>query len=500
MLVGTVAIETSEMLSDLLKRKGVPHNVLNAKQHEREAGIIAQAGRPGTVTIATNMAGRGVDILLGGNPDGMARERLRKEEVDLATLSEEDPVWLQALDQAKREVEADRKKVLAAGGLHVLGTERHEARRIDNQLRGRSGRQGDPGSSRFFVALDDDLMRRFGGQSVANIMERFGMDEDVPIEHSIVSKAIENAQVRVEGYNFDIRKHVLEYDDVVNKQREIIYSQRRQILNEPTMRPTIMGMVEDELRGLVTLITSDQESGKGIPLERNQWDLDALAGEVNKILPLPEDLDPEQWRSLTANQLADELVAMAEADYDEREQSMGEENMRRLERLVMLRIVDNRWIRHLTDLDELREGIGLRAFAQLDPLVAYKREASEMYGELVESISHDIAYSIFHVQLMTRPVAPPVRQIQTNRSDGGSQPVRASSKGQIGRNDPCWCGSGKKYKQCHMREDQGRAPAAAATGAGAAGNGAPQPAPQGTARPAGKHAGGKQPAKSGKRH
>jgi preprotein translocase subunit SecA len=494
-LVGTVAIETSEMLSDLLKRKGVPHNVLNAKQHEREAGIIAQAGRPGTVTIATNMAGRGVDILLGGNPDGIARERLRKQEVDLAALSEEDPVWLQALTEAKVEVERDRKKVIDAGGLHVLGTERHEARRIDNQLRGRAGRQGDPGSSRFFVSLDDDLMRRFGGQNVANIMERFGLEEDVPIEHGIVSKAIENAQVRVEGYNFDIRKHVLEYDDVVNKQREIIYAQRRQILNEPTMRPTIVGMVEDELRKLVETITTDAESGRPQALERDQWDLDALAGEVNKIVPLHERFDPEQWRSLNAKDLADELVAMAEQAYDEREKSIGEADMRRLERLVMLRIVDNRWIRHLTDLDELREGIGLRAFAQLDPLVAYKREASEMYGDLVDSISRDIAYTIFHVQLMTRPAPPPVRQIQTNRSDSGSQPARASAKGQVGRNDPCWCGSGKKYKQCHMREDQGRAPATAAAGAGAPG-GQP-PAAQQAARNA---AAPKQhPSKQGKR-
>jgi preprotein translocase subunit SecA len=495
-LVGTVAIETSEMLSDLLKRKGVPHNVLNAKQHEREAGIIAQAGRPGTVTIATNMAGRGVDILLGGNAEGIARERLRKQEVDLATLSEDDPIWLQALAEAKAEVERDRQKVLEAGGLHVLGTERHEARRIDNQLRGRSGRQGDPGTSRFFVALDDDLMRRFGGQSVAGIMERFGLEEDVPIEHGIVSKAIENAQVRVEGYNFDIRKHVLQYDDVVNKQREIIYAQRRQILNEPSMRPTIMGMIEDELRRLVDLITTDNEGGRGQALEREEWDLDALAGEVHKIVPLHERFDPEQWRSLNARELADELVAMAEKAYDEREQSIGEADMRRLERLVMLRVVDNRWIRHLTDLDELREGIGLRAFAQQDPLIAYKREASEMYSELVDSISHDIAYSIFHVQLMTRPPAPPVRQIQTNRSDGGSQqPVRAASKGQLGRNDPCWCGSGKKYKQCHMRDDAGRAPASAPTGVGAPA-GQP-PAAQQAARNA--SAPKSQPAKHGKR-
>jgi preprotein translocase subunit SecA len=321
----------------------------------------------------------------------------------------------------------------------------------------------------------------------------------VPIEHNIVSKAIENAQVRVEGYNFDIRKHVLQYDDVVNKQREIIYAQRRQILSEPSMRPTIMGMIEDELRRLVEMITTDNESGKAISLEREQWDLDALAGEVNKIIPLHERFDPEQWRALNARELADELVAMAEKAYDEREQAIGEGDMRRLERLVMLRIVDNRWIRHLTDLDELREGIGLRAFAQQDPLVAYKREASEMYADLMVSIAHDVAYTVFHVQLMTRPAAPPVRQIQTNRSDAGSQPARASSKGQIGRNDPCWCGSGKKYKQCHMREDQGRAPTTATAGAGSAGNGAPPPA-QPAQRPAAKAQGGKPPAKSGKRH
>ncbi len=464
-LVGTVAIETSEMLSDLLRRRGVPHNVLNAKQHEREAGIIAQAGRPGTVTIATNMAGRGVDILLGGNVDGIARERLRKAEMDLATLSEDDPIWKEALVAAKAEVERDREIVIAAGGLHVLGTERHEARRIDNQLRGRAGRQGDPGSSRFFISLEDDLMRRFGGQSVAGIMDRLGLEEDMPIEHGIVSKAIENAQVRVEGYNFDIRKHVLEYDDVVNKQREIIYAQRRQILSEPTMRPTIMGMIEDELRKLVAAITSDAEGGRSMQLDPQEWDVDALAGEVIKIMPLPEGEDVERWRDLRPDALADHLVALANAAYDAREQAVGETDMRRLERLVMLRIVDNRWIRHLTDLDELREGIGLRAFAQQDPLVSYKREASEMYADLVDALSRDIAYTIFHMQLMTRPPTPPVRQIQTNRGDGGSQPARATSKQQLGRNDPCWCGSGKKYKQCHMREDQGRAPATAAASA-----------------------------------
>ena len=480
-LVGTVAIETSEMLADLLKRKGVPHNVLNAKQHEKEAGIIAQAGRSGTVTIATNMAGRGVDILLGGNADGMAREKLRKTDIDLAALTESDPIWVAALAEAKAACEADREKVLAAGGLHVLGTERHEARRIDNQLRGRSGRQGDPGSSRFFISLEDDLMRRFGGQSVANIMDRLKIDEDMPIEHGLVSKAIESSQVRVEGYNFDIRKHVLEYDDVVNRQRELIYTQRRQILSEPTMRPTIMGMVEDELRSLVEVFTSDATGtgGKPVALERSEWDLAGLGVEVMKIMPLPRGENPESWRKLNAPELAAHLVALAEATYDAKEAHMAAQtetpSMRDLEKVVMLRTVDNRWVRHLTDLDELREGIGLRAFAQIDPLIAYKKEAHEMYQDFVASISRDIVYAIYHVEF-TRPAAP-VRQMQTNRGEGGGQPAPVRSGKTIGRNDPCWCGSGKKYKQCHMRSDEGRAPAPA-------GGGQPQSAPAGQAKQA----------------
>ena len=483
-LVGTVSVETSEMLSEWLRRKGVPHNVLNAKQHEKEAGVIAQAGRSGTVTIATNMAGRGVDILLGGNADGMARERLRHDGVDLAVLPKDDPLWLGALEKARSEVEVDRQKVLAAGGLHVLGTERHEARRIDNQLRGRAGRQGDPGSSRFFISLEDDLMRRFGGQNVAGLMDKLGLEEDMPIEHNLINKAIENAQVRVEGYNFDIRKHVLEYDDVVNKQREVIYNQRLQILTEPTMRPTIQGMIEDEIRATVNGMLADPSLGQGRTLEQKDWDLTAIAVEMSKIFPLPKGEDIEHWRSMNADQLADYLVELAVKAYDEKEASVGAENMRQLERLVMLRDVDSRWVRHLTDLDELREGIGLRAFAQVDPLIAYKKEAHEMYQELLASISQDIVHTIYHAQLMVMPAAIPVQRMQTNRGDGGGQPQPVRSAKQIGRNDPCWCGSGKKYKQCHMRSDQGLepAPAGSADGAQAAARAAaraaskPQPA------------------------
>jgi preprotein translocase subunit SecA len=484
-LVGTVSVETSEMLSEWLRRKGVPHNVLNAKQHEKEAGVIAQAGRSGTVTIATNMAGRGVDILLGGNADGIARERLRHDGVDLAAMAKDDPLWVEALERAKAEVEVDRQKVLAAGGLHVLGTERHEARRIDNQLRGRAGRQGDPGSSRFFISLEDDLMRRFGGQNVAGLMDRLGLEEDMPIEHNLISKAIENAQVRVEGYNFDIRKHVLEYDDVVNKQREVIYNQRLQILTEPTMRPTIQGMVEDEIRATINSMLADPSLGQGRTLEHKDWDLTAIAVELSKIFPLPRAENLEHWLSMNADQLSDYLVDLAIMAYDEKEASMGAENMRQLERLVMLRDVDSRWVRHLTDLDELREGIGLRAFAQVDPLIAYKKEAHEMYQELLASISQDIVHAIYHAQLMVMPAAVPVQHMQTNRSDGSQpQPVRSSK--QIGRNDPCWCGSGKKYKQCHMRSDQGLEPAPAGSADGAqAARAASKPQPAASVVPAG---------------
>ena len=337
-------------------------------------------------------------------------------------------------------------------------------------------------------------MRRFGGQGVANIMDRLGLEEDMPIEHSMVSKAIESAQVRVEGYNFDIRKHVLEYDDVVNKQREIIYNQRRQILSEPTMRPTILGMVEDELRQLVELFTSDAAaaSGRAVALERKDWDLAGLFVEVSKIFPLPRGEDPEDWRRLTAPQLADHLVALAEAAYDAKEGRLSAQpqTLRDLERAVMLQTVDNRWVRHLTDLDELREGIGLRAFAQQDPLVAYKKEAHEMYQDLVAAISRDIVYAIYHVEFRAQP-ALPVQRMQTNRGDGGGQAQPARSSKTLGRNDPCWCGSGKKYKNCHMRADEGRAPAPA-------GGGQPQaerpPAPAAHA----KHPAGKPPPAKGK--
>ena len=508
-LVGTVAIETSEYLSNLLKRRGIPHNVLNAKNHEREALVIAQAGRPGTVTIATNMAGRGVDILLGGNPEGIARDNLRRAGYDLTTL--EPGVWEQALAEAKAECARHRELVLAAGGLHVLGTERHEARRIDNQLRGRAGRQGDPGSSRFYVGLDDDLMRRFGGERVAGLMERLGVEDDVPIEHGMVSKSLENAQTRVEGYNFDIRKHVLEFDDVVNKQREVIYDQRRRILGEPTLRPTVLDMVSSQISHLVSKFAPD-----GYDATR---DLAALYAALNAILPMPPEIDADDWQQMSGAEITAQVEEYAERYYDQRAEANGQEILRQLtsegltlealaqradpfnatlygrvvealggavdsdlahlslrqlppdahqvvlqgfvegsalyrDRMVMLRAVDERWVRHLTDLDALREGIGLRAYGQIQPIVAYKKEAHAMYTELLESIENDIVHAIYKVDVV-RQQQPARRVMQTNRSDNGAsqQPARRSGP-TIGRNDPCWCGSGKKYKHCHMQSDR----------------------------------------------
>jgi len=441
-LVGTIFIEKSEMLSDMLKRKGIPHQVLNAKYHEKEAAIIAQAGRPGAVTIATNMAGRGVDILLGGNPEGLAREDLRRQGVDLTTVSKEQ--WAEALAKAKDICERDRKKVLELGGLHVIGTERHEARRIDNQLRGRAGRQGDPGSSRFYVSLEDDLMRRFGGERVRGFMEWAGMDEDVPIQHDLITKSIENAQIRVEGYNFDIRKHLLEYDDVVNKQREIIYEQRRRVLSEENLKPIIMNMIREEIVGLISSHTA------GDP---EDWDLEGLHSSLRTIMPLPPTMTVSRWKQLTPEEIEVQLLDLAERLYEEKERQLGSKDMRQLERLVMLRAVDSLWIRHLTGLDDLREGIGLRAFGQQDPLVAFKKEAHEMYMDLLAAIQRTIVGDIYRVSLVREPQPRPMREMRTSvEAERASQPVRAAGA-KVGRNDPCPCGSGKKYKHCCMRKD-----------------------------------------------
>jgi len=438
-LLGTLAIETSEMLSEWLRRLDIPHQVLNAKQHEKEAQVIAQAGRPGAVTIATNMAGRGVDILLGGNPEGSARDELRRKGYDLLSLDPD--TWQMAFERARETCAADRVTVLQAGGLHVLGTERYEARRIDNQLRGRSGRQGDPGSSRFYVSLEDDLMLRFGGASVARVMDRLGVDEDVPIEHNLVSKSIENAQIRVEGHNFDLRKHLLEYDDVVNQQRRVIYDQRRLVLSETSLKPVVLTVLEDQLRSIVEMHTGTEDE--------EDWDLATLHGVVDRMIHLPAGHGASSWAGLGAERISEQVLSLAQASYEAHEQSMGPERMRQLERIVMLRAIDNRWVTHLTALDELRAGIGLRAFAQRNPLVEYKREAFDAFEELLATIQSDIANAILNVHVQIRPTVPRVTRY-SGASGGAAGSTRRRVK--IGRNAPCPCGSGKKYKNCCLRK------------------------------------------------
>jgi preprotein translocase subunit SecA len=439
-LLGTVAIETSEMLSGMLKRRGIPHNVLNAKEHEKEAVFIAQAGRSGAVTVATNMAGRGVDILLGGNSEGIAREILRRKGVDLTQVPPEE--WNAAFAEAKTQTEADREKVVGLGGLHIIGTERHESRRIDNQLRGRAGRQGDPGSSRFYVSIEDELMRRFGGDRLKGVMEWAKFDDDQPLEHSLLSKSIEQAQVRVEGYNFDIRKHVLEYDDVVNTQRNVIYAQRRKILSEQNLKPIIKDMIDDDIHGLVAQHT---------PGPIDAYDLSGLMIAARGLIPLPASLTPDDWRDLKPDAIEEQLTAYAEQAYAAKEKQLGE-LMPQAERITLLRAVDNHWVRHLTDLDGLREGIGLRAFGQQNPVVAYKREAAETYDDMLASIRSQVARDIYRVQQASSAPAPQPKRLSTNApgsSGKGRQPVRKVADDMVGRNDPCPCGSGKKYKHCH---------------------------------------------------
>ncbi|HLL51389.1 MAG TPA: preprotein translocase subunit SecA [Thermomicrobiales bacterium] len=401
-LVGTASIEASERLSEQLLREGVPHQVLNAKQHEREAAIIAEAGQPQTVTIATNMAGRGTDIVLG---------------------------------PSVREV----------GGLHIVGTERHEARRIDNQLRGRAGRQGDPGSSQFYVSLEDDLMRRFGSERISTLMERLGMEEDVPIEHGVISKSIENAQVKVEGHNFDLPKHVVQYDDIMNKHREVIYSDRRQLVMGEDIQERVWEMVEREIEKIV-----DANIGDGRDLERFD---DKILEAYTGLVPMTE-VTIEDIAALEHDDLVDMLIADAEKGYDAVETRFTPEVMRKVERHVMLTIIDKLWVEHLTAMDELREGVGLQAYAQKDPLVVYKTQGYEYFQQLLANIQHDVVHTIFRVQPVV--AQQPVRTRVTDESekshgaadgDGNGASPRKARK--VGVNEPCPCGSGKKYKHCH---------------------------------------------------
>ncbi len=449
-LVGTISIDRSEKLSSMLKRAGVKHVVLNAKYHEKEAEIVAQAGRKGAVTIATNMAGRGTDILLGGNAEFMARDVLRKREID--PLSATPQQWNEAIAQVKPQIDKEHEEVVQVGGLHIIGTERHEARRIDNQLRGRSGRQGDPGSSRFYVSLEDDLMRIFAADRISGIMQRLGMEEGVPIESRFVSKQIENAQKRVEGQNFSYRKHVLEYDDVMNKQREAVYGLRKQLLEGEDQKEYLMGIADDIIIDLVARHASE----KTHPAE---WDFNGLQTAILQQFGFDfraEGLDPSH---MSSKEIEEALIAKAHEKYDQKETLIGSPPMRYHERMLMLQIVDSHWKDHLLAMDHLKEGIGLRGYGQRDPLVEYKKESYTLFEDLMGRIEEDTLRFLFLLQPVEekkqaeqierkRRRAEFVLSQQNNGGDGASRQVKRDTP-KIGRNDPCPCGSGKKFKKCH---------------------------------------------------
>ena len=455
-LVGTVSIEKSELLSQILKRKGIKHEVLNAKNHEKEAEIIAQAGRLGAVTIATNMAGRGTDIVLGGNPLFLTKKELKKhgftddsikrvdtsidaeelaENEDLAKAKETfDSLYHQFKDQAAKEQEA----VKEAGGLAIIGTERHESRRIDNQLRGRSGRQGDPGSSRFYIGLDDDLMRLFGSERIQGVVERIGLEEDMPIEHKMLTKSIENAQKKVEGRNFGIRKHVLQYDDVMNKQRQVIYAERSSVLEGEDIHEYIQSMIKDRIGAAVEAYTEDKKV-----------DYTELKHYLYTSFMPAESLEVEGLETLQGEELIEKIYEIALAIYKEKEEVITPERMREIERIILLQCVDSHWIDHIDAMDQLRQGIGLRALGQQDPVIAYKLEGFNMFDEMVDQIRQDTVRYLFGITIEKQPTErKQIVDVDTIEAptDEPKQPVVKETK--VGRNDLCPCGSGKKYKNC----------------------------------------------------
>ncbi|MGO9180964.1 MAG: preprotein translocase subunit SecA [Candidatus Limnocylindrales bacterium] len=530
-LVGTVTVEKSEHLSEMLRRRGIHHEVLNAKYHEREASIVAQAGRSGAVTISTNMAGRGTDIQLGGNPAGLASEALHKRGINPADAPPE--VYQAALDEARAQCAEDHEAVVAAGGLHIIGTERHDARRIDNQLRGRAGRQGDPGSSRFYLSLEDDLMKRFASDRVAGLMERMGLEEDVAIESRIVSRTIESAQSRVEGYNFDIRKRVVEYDDVINKQRETIYAERDKVLHNEDLTETVRTFLDQDIGSLVDRHLAGDDAGA--------WDVDGLAAAAN-LLGLTGDgtSADDLWDIADRSAIEQHLRDLADARLTALEEEHGADTWALVERIVLLRAIDALWVEHLTELDDMRRGIGLRGYSGEDPLNAFKKEAYSLYAELRDLIRHQVASTIFRVNVVRqepaamaqplpgpgqrapgnaaavgtrggvgtwtpqgvgaltgaaggvsgtgvaagireagtsavragdgRPLAGPggsptgqispalrglgrdtTRELMQGTIDGARGQARPAGIPKLGRNDPCYCGSGLKYKKCHGR-------------------------------------------------
>ena len=447
-LVGTISIEKSEGLSSHLKRHGIPHNVLNAKQHEHEAEIIAQAGRKGAVTISTNMAGRGTDILLGGNPEFLARKACQ--------LGINDAAYPEQLEKAKQRCIAEHDEVVSLGGLHIIGTERHEARRIDNQLRGRAGRQGDPGSSRFYLSLEDDLLRIFGSERISGIMAKLGMEEDQPIEHSMITKAIENAQRKVEAHNFDIRKHLLEYDDVMNKQREVIYSQRRELLETEDIHDVVKEMSKEVLESLFdTHIPADAYA--------DDWELGGLSEAVSRHYGVHVPLTQERVADLNRDTLFEHLQATLEEHYTTKAKTLDADQFHALERWVILQVIDKHWKDHLLAMDHLKEGIGLRGYSQKNPLNEYKREGFEMFVTMTERIKADIVEYLFKAQVtgtVEEAHSPQRSRNQrlmahrgtptTSHGNGGEVPVQTVRRQgeKVGRNAPCPCGSGKKYKRC----------------------------------------------------
>ncbi len=509
-LVGTVSVEKSEVLSTMLKRRGIKHETLNAKFHEKESGIVAQAGRTGAVTIATNMAGRGTDIKLGGDAAGLASDALHQQGLNPAEVAQ--AAMDEALVAARAITDEDHARVVEAGGLHIIGTERHDSRRIDNQLRGRAGRQGDPGSSRFYLSLDDDLMKRFASDRVTGLMERLGLEDDVAIESRLVSKTIESAQSRVEGFNFDIRKRVVEFDDVINKQRETIYAERDKVLHNEDLTATVQDFLDEEIDTLV-----DSHLVGDAP---DQWDFDGLANAIGAMGITGEGLTSDElWDVGGREAVAEHIREIADARLEAREQEVGETDWGQVERIVLLRTIDSLWVEHLTEIDDMRRGIGLRGYAQQDPLNEFRREAFRLYEELSGLIRHGVASSIFRVTVQRQPppdaglsqalaagaqairtgggnggaaprpapaaaaaattaaagsaivrgalpAAPTARNLQESLGDapvapstggngasagaaGGARPGYTPTGQRIGRNDPCWCGSGQKYKKCH---------------------------------------------------
>ena len=446
-LVGTISIEKSERLSGLLKKAGVKHVVLNAKYHEKEAEIVAQAGRKGAVTIATNMAGRGTDIVLGGNAEFLARERLHKQNVDLASLTQEE--WERALNEVDQEFQRGREQVIAAGGLHILGTERHESRRIDNQLRGRSGRQGDVGSSRFYLSLEDDLMRIFASEKVSSIMQRLGMEEDVPIESRLISKRIESAQKQVEAHNFSIRKHLLEYDDVMNQQRKTLYGLREQFLSKSDQKEYLLELSEDVIGGFIDSYC-DADS------DPEEWDGEGLRKAVAQQFGLDLRHENIQVEQLNREELLQSIGARAREKYERKDEEIGSQEMRQYERLILLNVLDAHWKDHLLAMDQLKEGIGLRGYGQRDPLVEYKKESFATFEQMMNGIEEQSLRYLYLLQ----PVEDKdkVREMERRQrkqemvmgpAEEAPEPRRPVIRGpKIGRNEPCPCGSGKKYKKC----------------------------------------------------